>query len=324
MLNEVSQQQTFPKKKKSTIAGEIAGAGGLISRTGYTGEDGCELIVPAETALACGKPSMPRPSQSAARPPGSGHAIRCGSKPACRSTATNSAKTSIPFQAGLGFAVNLKDRTFPGRDALARLSDDSTRPVRVAGNSPASACRAKATRCWSSGEAIGRVTSGTFSPTLEQADRHGLRLARAWRAGHRSRRSTFAASQEPARTVELPFYREPAKAPSGIRMTPCSRKICSTPRRTNGSTSIATAGQKIATVGISHFAVEALTDLVYLELPESRPPGEGRRVVRRDRIGQGRQRSVQPGERRDRRSQRQPGRPASTTATTIPTATAGS
>ncbi len=27
-------------------------------------------------------------------------------------------------------------------------------------------------------------------------------------------------------------------------------------------------GQKIATVGISHFAVEALTDLVYLELPE--------------------------------------------------------
>lgn len=28
------------------------------------------------------------------------------------------------------------------------------------------------------------------------------------------------------------------------------------------------AGQKVATVGISHFAVEALTDLVYLELPE--------------------------------------------------------
>lgn len=28
------------------------------------------------------------------------------------------------------------------------------------------------------------------------------------------------------------------------------------------------AGQKIATVGISHFAVEALTDLVYMELPE--------------------------------------------------------
>lgn len=28
------------------------------------------------------------------------------------------------------------------------------------------------------------------------------------------------------------------------------------------------AGEKIATIGISHFAVEALTDLVYIELPE--------------------------------------------------------
>ncbi len=28
------------------------------------------------------------------------------------------------------------------------------------------------------------------------------------------------------------------------------------------------AGQKIATIGISHFAIETLTDLVYLELPE--------------------------------------------------------
>ncbi len=29
-----------------------------------------------------------------------------------------------------------------------------------------------------------------------------------------------------------------------------------------------TTGRKIASVGISHFAVEALTDLVYIELPE--------------------------------------------------------
>jgi glycine cleavage system H protein len=29
------------------------------------------------------------------------------------------------------------------------------------------------------------------------------------------------------------------------------------------------AGEKIATVGLSHFAVEALTDLVFLELPET-------------------------------------------------------
>jgi glycine cleavage system H protein len=41
------------------------------------------------------------------------------------------------------------------------------------------------------------------------------------------------------------------------------------------------SGQKIATVGISHFAVEALTDLVYLELPET-----GRRVKAGESFGE--------------------------------------
>ncbi len=49
---------------------------------------------------------------------------------------------------------------------------------------------------------------------------------------------------------------------------PCNHKICSSPRHTNGSTSSAADGGHLATIGISHFAVEALTDLVYIELPE--------------------------------------------------------
>jgi len=41
------------------------------------------------------------------------------------------------------------------------------------------------------------------------------------------------------------------------------------------------AGQEIATVGISHFAVEALTDLVYIELPET-----GRRIKPGESFGE--------------------------------------
>ena len=51
-------------------------------------------------------------------------------------------------------------------------------------------------------------------------------------------------------------------------------------------------GRQVATIGISAFAVEALTDLVYIELAGGRSPIEGRRIVRRDRIGQSRQRSL--------------------------------
>jgi glycine cleavage system H protein len=42
-----------------------------------------------------------------------------------------------------------------------------------------------------------------------------------------------------------------------------------------------TGGQKVATVGISHVAVEALTDLVYLELPEP-----GRKVKAGESFGE--------------------------------------
>ena len=40
----------------------------------------------------------------------------------------------------------------------------------------------------------------------------------------------------------------------------------------------APAASKIATVGISAFALEALTDLVHVELPEGRPQAESRRT----------------------------------------------
>ena len=61
------------------------------------------------------------------------------------------------------------------------------------------------------------------------------------------------------------------------------------------------AGGKTATVGLTAFALEALTDLVHIELPKVGPKGQGGRAVRRNRIGQGRQRPLQPGRRRDRR-----------------------
>ena len=57
----------------------------VVSRTGYTGEDGLEFIVPAARACSCGKNLFAAgPSHAAWE-----RATRCGSKPPCRSTATS-------------------------------------------------------------------------------------------------------------------------------------------------------------------------------------------------------------------------------------------
>ena len=66
------------------------------------------------------------------------------------------------------------------------------------------------------------------------------------------------------------------------------------PKHTNGHLSRNKDGVKVATVGISAFAFEQLTDLVYLELPEVGRDGRGGRRVRRSRVGQGGELAVQP------------------------------
>ncbi len=69
--------------------GEIAGVRGTVSRTGYTGEDGFEIMVPpAHGRPACGtrccRPASPKASSRRASAP----ATRCASKRRCASTAT--------------------------------------------------------------------------------------------------------------------------------------------------------------------------------------------------------------------------------------------
>ena len=62
-------------------------------------------------------------------------------------------------------------------------------------------------------------------------------------------------------------------------------------------------GAKVATVGISAFAVEALTDLVFIELPKVGAKVEAGAAVLRGRIGQGGERRLRPGGRRGDRGE---------------------
>ena len=70
---------------------QIAGAPGIVSRTGYTGEDGCELILPSRAQRRrFGKSCCERPERLRRPwPAASAAATRCGSKRPCRCMATS-------------------------------------------------------------------------------------------------------------------------------------------------------------------------------------------------------------------------------------------
>jgi hypothetical protein len=155
------------------------------------------------------------------------------------------------------------------------------------------------------------VTSGTFSPTLDKPIAMAY-VRRKQRRGPRNWPWTSAVAGSPQRR-RVAVYRP---AVSGNLSSRNNRESIVNARTTVVQRDARVGpvsdegGVKVATVGISAFAVEQLTDLVYMELlPVGKHVSVGR-GVRRGRIGQGRQPALQSRGRRGHRSQSRPARPA--------------
>lgn len=158
--------------KKNQIARFHWGNGTLwVSRTGYTGEDGFEVVAPApmieaiwSQVLATGKPCGLKPAGLGARDtlrtevcyPLYGHELD---------------ENTTPIEAGLGFFVALDKGDFVGRPVLAAQKADGTSKKLVAFKmTEKSAPPRPGYPIWDAGPAtvkIGQVVSGTQSPTLE-------------------------------------------------------------------------------------------------------------------------------------------------------------
>jgi aminomethyltransferase len=114
-----------------------------------------------------------------------------------------------PFQAGLDFAVDLEHRTFPGREALARLRDDRKLARRAGWILSGKRVPREGHAVIAGDERVGRVTSGTFSPTLDVPIAMGY--VRPQLTGPATQVMIDVRGHlEPARTVPLPFYRRTA------------------------------------------------------------------------------------------------------------------
>ncbi len=184
----------------------ISGGTGIVSRTGYTGEDGCELIVSAAAAL-----EVWEKLESAAGQFG-GMVVGLAARDTLRLEAGmplygHELNEDInPYQAGLGYAVDLDDREFPGRDSLSKLHGVTTLPRRTGWILSGKRVPRQGYTVLAGDEPVGQVTSGTYSPTLDTPIAMGYvrpdlaMAAAAVTIDVRGRR-------EPARTVQLPFYR---------------------------------------------------------------------------------------------------------------------
>ena len=143
--------------------GRIGGAECLITRTGYTGEDGFEIFsthpAEAEKVWTAVLSSGAAPSGLGARDvlrteaglPLYGHDI---------DEATN------PFEAKLDFAVKLEKPDFVGKGALLKIAKEGVRRRRTGVKMVDRAIPREGFKVLMGGREIGQVTSGTYSPTM--------------------------------------------------------------------------------------------------------------------------------------------------------------
>ena len=112
-----------------------------------------------------------------------------------------------PYQAGLGFAVNLGDRRFVGRDSLEAIKAASARSVRVGIKLDGMrAARQGASILDSDSRVIGVVTSGSHSPTLNQPIAMGY-IEASIAIQDLSVEVDIRGSRVSAKICPLPFYR---------------------------------------------------------------------------------------------------------------------
>ena len=179
----------------------------FIARTGYTGEDGFEIMVPEDRAIAFWQ-SL---AAAGVRPCGLGARDTLRLEAGMSLYGQDMDETVSPYEAGLAWTVTLDDgRDFIGRPVLEKqLAEGSARQMIGLVMDEKGVLR--------HGQAVfsaaggGEILSGTFSPTLSK----GIALARVPAGEVGAVEVDIRGRRHPLRVVKYPFVRD-GKPQAGV------------------------------------------------------------------------------------------------------------
>ena len=185
-------------------AGAVAGIDLLISRTGYTGEDGFELYCPADSTEALWQALLETGTPHGLRPCGLGARDTLRLEKAYALYGHEISADILPLEARMGWITKLDKGDFVGRTALfkARQLGIPRQLIGLRLTVPGVPRQGYPVLC--DKREVGVVTSGTSSPTLKQGialalvDRQAATRGQTWQIEIRR-------SAKEAEKVVLPF-----------------------------------------------------------------------------------------------------------------------
>ncbi len=138
----------------------------FLSRTGYTGEDGFEILLEAEN----GKFLWQKLLKDGITPCGLGARDTLRLEAAMHLYGNDMNSKTTPFEAGLGWLVHLEmPSQFIGRDVLEKQAKEGIHKRLVGLTLQGRAIARKGYQVFHEESLVGQITSGTWSPTLNQA-----------------------------------------------------------------------------------------------------------------------------------------------------------
>lgn len=146
--------------------GPVAEAEALVARTGYTGEDGFEIYLPAASGAAVWRALLEAGEPFGLLPAGLGarDSLRLEVGYPLYGSDLDTEHTAL--EGGLGWAVKLDKGDFLGREALARQKEEGV-PRRLTGVVlSGKGFPRPGYEVLHDGEVVGTLTSGTLSPSL--------------------------------------------------------------------------------------------------------------------------------------------------------------
>ncbi len=196
---DLSGLNGFRFKEDITLAGDVKA---LVSRTGYTGEEGFEIYVNDEDAVDAWKAV----AEAGAKPAGLGARDTLRLEAGLMLYGNDLTEYTTPMEAAISWTVKLGKKEFIGKDELLRQHADGVGKKMAGFELLEKGVPRKDYRIELDGDEVGYVTSGTMSPTLGKGIGLGYVKPEYAEAGIIFD-VVIRDTAYKARVVEIPFYR---------------------------------------------------------------------------------------------------------------------
>lgn len=205
ILQKLTRQRLKPIKFYWFTSGKVLDVDCIISRTGYTGEEGFEIYYPAEHSEKLWNALMEAGKDSCLKPIGLGARDTLRLEARLMLYGNDISDNTTPIEANLNWTVKFAKGAFNGSDVLKKQKEEGVGKTLVGfelGKGPAARHGYPIVK---DGKVVGEVTSGTMAPTLKKNIGLGY-VPPALSAIGTVLDIEIRGKNYPATVIETPFY----------------------------------------------------------------------------------------------------------------------